>query len=80
MVAPAGALGGEAVLACVERGVPLISVSANRCVLQVDGAALGLQVEKAASYAEAAGMVLALREGLALRTAALRRDPAQEGP
>ena len=79
VVAPAGALGGEAVLACAERGVPLISVSGNRCVLQVDGAALGLPVETAASYTEAAGMVLALREGLALRTAALRGDPAQEG-
>ena len=70
VVAPAGALGGEAVLACAERGVPLIAV-ANRSLLQVDAAALGLEVIQAASYAEAAGLVLALREGL--DPAALRR-------
>lgn len=75
VVAPAGALGGEAVLASAERGVPVISVSGNPCVLQVDGAALGLPVVEAASYAEAAGLVLALREGLALETAALRGEP-----
>ncbi len=75
VVAPAGALGGEAVLASAERGVPLISVRGNPCVLQVDGAALGLSVVEVSSYAEAAGLVLALREGLALETAALRGDP-----
>ena len=64
VVAPAGALGGEAVLASAERGVPLIAVSGNRCLLQVDGAALGLPVLPAATYSEAAGLVLALREGL----------------
>ena len=41
-------------------------------MLQVDGAALGLPVVEASSYAEAAGLVLALREGLALETGALR--------
>ena len=64
VVAPAGALGGEAVLASVERGVPLIAVEANPCVLQVDATALGLPVLMASSYSEAAGLVLALREGL----------------
>lgn len=63
VVAPAGALGGAAVLACAERGVPLIAVE-NPCVLQVDGAALGLEVLPARSYSEAAGLVLALREGI----------------
>lgn len=76
VVAPAGALGGEAVLACAERGVPLIAVSGNPCVLRVDGRALGLEVVEAGSYAEAAGLVLALREGLALETAALRGPDA----
>ncbi|MEB3322986.1 MAG: DUF3326 domain-containing protein, partial [Synechococcaceae cyanobacterium] len=75
VVAPAGALGGEAVLACAERGVPLITV-ANPCLLQVDADALGLErsgvtVLPAATYAEAAGLVLALREGI--DPAALRR-------
>jgi hypothetical protein len=64
VVAPAGALGGEAVLACAARGVPLIAVAGNTCLLQVRGEALGLEVLSASSYAEAAGLVLALREGL----------------
>jgi hypothetical protein len=75
VVAPAGALGGEAVLACAARGVPLIAVASNRCLLRVDGAALGLEVLQAASYAEAAGLVLALREGL--DPACLRRPLAR---
>ncbi|MEI7665558.1 MAG: DUF3326 domain-containing protein [Synechococcaceae cyanobacterium ELA263] len=70
VVAPAGALGGEAVLACAERGTPVIAVQ-NPCVLEVSAVALGLEVLPAASYAEAAGLVLALREGL--DPAALRR-------
>lgn len=70
VVAPAGALGGAAVLACTERRVPLIAVH-NPCLLQVDGAALGLEVLPASSYSEAAGLVLALREGIA--PAALQR-------
>ncbi|WP_231605387.1 DUF3326 domain-containing protein [Synechococcus sp. CBW1006] len=64
VVAPAAALGGEAVLACAERGVPVIAVRGNPCVLAVDGAALGLEVLEVTTYAEAAGLVLALREGI----------------
>ena len=63
VVAPAGALGGGAVLACAERGVPLIAV-ANPCLLQVTAGALGLPAIEAASYSEAAGLLLALREGI----------------
>jgi hypothetical protein len=74
VVVPAGALGGEAVLACAERGVPLISVVGNACVLEVGAAALGLETIPVAGYAEAAGVVLALREGI--DPAALRRPLA----
>ena len=75
VLAPAGALGGAAVLACVERGVPLIAVH-NPCLLRVTAEALGLgspaaPVLQAGSYAEAAGLLLALREGIS--PAALRR-------
>ncbi|MFM7696537.1 MAG: DUF3326 domain-containing protein [Vulcanococcus sp.] len=70
LLAPAGALGGAAVLAAAERGIPVIAVH-NPCLLQVGAEALGLQVLPAASYAEAAGLVLALREGIS--PAALRR-------
>lgn len=74
VVAPAGALGGAAVLACAERGLPLIAVTGNPCVLEVGGAALGLPVLPAAGYAEAAGLLVALREGL--DPASLRRPLA----
>ena len=49
----------------------MIAVTGNACLLQVNGAALGLEVINAANYAEAAGVVLALREGL--DPASLRR-------
>jgi hypothetical protein len=71
VVAPAGALGGEAVLVCAERSIPLIAVEGNQSVLKVSAEDLGLRAIAAASYAEAAGMVLALREGL--QPDALRR-------
>ena len=64
VIAPAGALGGAAVLACAERGIPVIAVD-NPCLLDVGAEALGLEVLRASNYAEAAGLVLALREGLA---------------
>jgi hypothetical protein len=70
VVAPAGALGGAAVLAAAERGIPVIAVH-NPCLLQVDAHALGLAVLHAASYSEAAGLLLALREGIS--PVALRR-------
>ena len=52
-------------LACLERNVPLITVE-NPSVLSVTADALGLSqgVLQASSYSEAAGLVLALREGL----------------
>ncbi len=72
LVVPEGSLGGEAALACLERKVPVICVS-NSSVLQVTSTALGFgsEVLQASSYAEAAGWVLALREGVSL--SALKR-------
>ena len=77
VVAPAGALGGEAVLACAEFGVPVITVS-NPCLLDVTADALALESIAAASYSEAAGLVLALREGIS--PVALRRPLASGWP
>lgn len=79
VVAPAGALGGAAVLACAQRGVPVIAVN-NPCLLSVTAAALGLVeagavVWEVASYLEAAGLLLSLREGIS--PAALRRPLPQ---
>jgi len=76
LVVPEGSLGGEAALACLERKVPLICVT-NPSLLQVSSTVLGLgsEVLQASSYAEAAGMVLALREGVSL-SALMRPLPA----
>ena len=73
VVAPEGALGGEAVLACLERQIPLIAVS-NPNVMNVTSEALGINnsINSSSSknfifvrnYFEAAGVVLALREGI----------------
>jgi hypothetical protein len=69
VVAPAGALGGEAVLEALKREIPLIAVQSNRCLLGVTAAALGWDeitnaVFTVNNYCEAAGLVLALREGV----------------
>ena len=76
LVVPEGSLGGEAALACLERKVPVICVT-NPSVLQVTATVLGLgsEVLQASFYAEAAGMVLALREGVSL-SALMRPLPA----
>ncbi|WP_269621790.1 DUF3326 domain-containing protein [Prochlorococcus marinus] len=75
IIAPQGALGGEAVLACIARRIPLIVV-ANSGILSVGLDALGLssdlQLKKnmpifsVKNYLEAASIVLALREGLSI--------------
>ncbi len=66
VVVPDGALGGEAVLACLERDVPVITVSnPGMLVVSAESLGVGYQVLKAASYAEAAGLLVALREGIA---------------
>lgn len=64
VVAPANALGGEALLACADRGIPVLAVEDNSCVLAVSGERLDLPVLRVPSHAAAAGLVLALREGL----------------
>ncbi|SBO44533.1 DUF3326 domain-containing protein [Cyanobium sp. NIES-981] len=79
VVAPATALGGAAVLASAERGIPLIAVH-NPGVLEVDAAALGLKVLSASSYSEAAGLVLALREGIHPGALSRPLQPLPPGP
>ncbi len=74
VVAPDGALGGESVLACFERGVPLIAVS-NPGVLNLTLTSLGLidqltskeglRLFYARNYVEAAGLLTLMREGIA---------------
>ena len=74
-IVPEDALGGAAVLACLEKRIPLICV-ANKTVLDVNCKSLGLSgssnlakssdVYNVSNYIEAAGLILALREGIAI--------------
>jgi hypothetical protein len=69
VVAPATALGGAPVLHAAARGIPVIAVRENETILDVSAEALPLtDVIVARSYAEAAGQLVALRDGIALRT------------
>ncbi len=73
IVAPDGALGGQGVLACLERKIPLIAVQ-NPSALEVTPQLLGLdqlgderenfQLLRASNYVEAAGLLMLLREGI----------------
>tara|TARA_Y100001968_G_scaffold201510_1_gene185073 strand:+ start:46521 stop:47591 length:1071 start_codon:yes stop_codon:yes gene_type:complete len=73
VVVPEGALGGPAVLACLERGIPLIAVE-NPSALNVSSELLGVKnllnstkirnFLKVKNYLEAAGIVLSIREGI----------------
>jgi hypothetical protein len=78
VVAPAGALGGEALLSCAARGIPVIAVQSNHCLLQVGAEQLGLTVLGAPDYCAAAGLVLALREGLAPRALCRPLPPLED--
>ena len=68
IVVPSGALGGEAVLACIERGIPVIAVK-NKSILNVDSEKLNYSnIVEVNNYFEAAGILLAIREGIALKS------------
>ena len=79
VVVPQGALGGEAVLSCIERFIPLIIVS-NQGVLNVNSTKMRLDsliadndknILYAQNYLEAAGLITALRYGINVKS--LRR-------
>lgn len=66
VVAPADALGGIPVLEALRQRIPVIAVQGNSTILDVTAGALGLPgVTEVANYAEAAGLILALRSGIA---------------
>ena len=69
VIVPASALGGSAVLSFSSRGTLIIAVEENTSAMQAEAASLGpgaSRVVHARSYAEAAGFVLAHKEGLLL--------------
>ncbi len=79
VIVPQGALGGEAVLSCIEKLIPLIIVS-NKGVLDVSSAKMRLDffsgdkdmnILYADNYLEAAGLITALRHGINIKS--LRR-------
>ena len=66
IVVPNGALGGEAVLACAERGLNIISVK-NKNILRVTNQLLDYpNLIEANNYLEAAGIVLSIKKGINL--------------
>jgi Protein of unknown function (DUF3326) len=78
VVAPATALGGLPVLHAARRRIPVIAVRENDTILDVTADKLGLDgVVEVANYVEAAGVVLALRNGISLDS--LRRPLATLG-
>jgi len=64
IVVPSGALGGEAVLACMERDKNIIAVK-NESVLKVSSKCFDYKkIFKVDNYLEAAGLLIAIREGI----------------
>ena len=64
IVVPSGSLGGEAVLACMERDLTIIAVN-NKSVLSIDNKNLNYpKIIKVNNYFEAAGVLLSLKEGI----------------
>jgi len=84
VVAPASCLGGIPTLFADRARVPTIAVRGNRSILDVTAGRLGLRhVVEVANYAEAAGILLALRLGISLEAlgrplATLRHTVASE--
>jgi len=69
VVAPASCLGGIPVLYALKHNIPIIAVRENQTILDVTSANLHLEsVIEVANYAEAAGILLALRKGINLET------------
>lgn len=65
LVVPASSLGGIACLCAQENNIPIIAVEDNRTILDVSRSKTGLEnVLEARSYAEATGLLLALKKGL----------------
>lgn len=69
VVLPASSVGGLPFFTALERSVPVILVEDNRTQIGLSAEALGLGdhpgIVRAASYAEAAGFLLAMRAGIA---------------
>ena len=68
IVVPDGALGGEAVLACIEKGLNIICVK-NQNILNVSYKLLNYpNFIKVNNYLEAAGTILSFKKGINLKS------------
>ncbi len=78
VVVPADALGGVPALVAEYHDIPLIAVAENRTVLDMTNERMQMpNVIPVASYAEAAGVVLALRSGISLESIGRPLAPVQ---
>ena len=69
IVMPASCLGGIPALAAEFHGIPLIAVRENTTILDVTNAKMAMpNVVEVETYLEAAGVLLALREGISLES------------
>ena len=69
VVCPATALGGIPVLWALKSNIPVIAVKDNKTILDVTRARLNLDgVVEVENYAEAAGILQALRKGISLQS------------
>ncbi len=66
LIMPYNCLGGVPVLAALEKDIPIIAVEENSTVLNVTAESLGIgdKVIKANNYKEAAGLLLAMKNGI----------------
>lgn len=79
IIAPASCLGGVPALAAEYSGIPLIAVRENNTVLNVTNDKMEMaNVIEVGSYLEAAGVVVALREGISLESLRRPIDCARE--
>jgi hypothetical protein len=71
VVTPASCLGGIPVIHALRHGIPVIAVEENRTIFEVNKAKCDLrEVIEVRNYAEAAGIILALKKGLDLESIA----------
>jgi hypothetical protein len=69
VVCPAGCLGGIPAIYAHKHGIPIVAVAENSTILGVHGEKIGIgNVVEVRSYAEAAGVLLALKRGISLES------------
>lgn len=69
VVCPVGCLGGIPAIYAHKHGIPIVAVAENGTVLGVRGEKIGIgNVVEVRSYAEAAGVLLALKRGISLES------------